>query len=106
MCCGKPIIAVTAMQENHKIELHNHNEYPLLYKEAEISALSLGRFLECRRCNTGTCALPDMSALTLGLVHTYQPMHSVPVLQLSLSTVVLNSRDWWEIIWLTENFAL
>ena len=41
------------MQERHnndKIEPHNHNEYPLLYKEAEMSALSLGRFLECRKC--------------------------------------------------------
>ena len=25
---------------------------------------------------------------------------------LSLSTIVLNSRDWWEIIWLPENFVL
>ena len=24
----------------------------------------------------------------------------------SLTTVVLNSRDWWEIVWLLENFAL
>ena len=27
-------------------------------------------------------------------------------LYISLSTVVLNSRDWWEIIWLPENVAL
>ena len=27
-------------------------------------------------------------------------------LYISLSTVVLNSRDWLEIIWLPENFAL
>ena len=47
MCCGKPTIAIIAMQERHnndKIEPHNHNEYPVLYKEAEIPALSLGRF--------------------------------------------------------------
>ena len=47
MFCGKPTIAVIVMQECHandKIEPHNHNEYPLLYKEAEIPALSLGRF--------------------------------------------------------------
>ena len=25
---------------------------------------------------------------------------------LSLSTIVLNSRDWYEIIWLPKNFAL
>ena len=25
---------------------------------------------------------------------------------LSLSTIVLNSRDWYEIIWLLENFML
>ena len=32
-----------------KIEPHNHNEYPLLYKEAEILMSILGRFLECRK---------------------------------------------------------
>ena len=67
MCCGKPTIAVTTMQECHdNIGPHNHNEYPLLYKEAKISVLRLGRFLECRKCNTyisyntGTCAWPDV----------------------------------------------
>ena len=50
------------MQERHdnnEIESHNHNEYPLLYKEAEISKLSLGKFLECRKCYIllVTCAL-------------------------------------------------
>ena len=42
------------MQERHdndKIEPHNHNEYPLLYKEAELLTLVLGRFLECRKWN-------------------------------------------------------
>ena len=41
------------MQERHdndEIEPHNHNEYPLLYKEAEILMSSLGKFLECRKC--------------------------------------------------------
>ena len=58
------------MQERHdndEIESHNHNEYPLLYKEAEISTSSLGKFLECRRCNIicNMCTrdLPDMYAL-------------------------------------------
>ena len=50
------------MQERHdndEIESHNHNEYPLLYKEAEISMSSLGKFLECRKCYIllVTCAL-------------------------------------------------
>ena len=27
-------------------------------------------------------------------------------LMISLSTIVLNSRDWYKIIWLPENFAL
>ena len=50
------------MQERHdndEIESHNHNEYPLLYKEAEISTSSLGKFLECRKCYIllVTCAL-------------------------------------------------
>ena len=42
------------MQERHdndKIEPHNHNEYPLLYKEAELLTPVLGRFLECRKWN-------------------------------------------------------
>ena len=31
----------------------------------------------------------------------------IPTIKLlSLSTVVLNSRDWWEIVWLPEKFAL
>ena len=45
------------MQERHdndEIESHNHNEYPLLYKEAEISTSSLGKFLECR-CRSDMC---------------------------------------------------
>ena len=42
------------MQERHdndKIEPHNHNEYPLLYKEAELLTSILGKFLECRKWN-------------------------------------------------------
>ena len=50
------------MQERHdndEIESHNHNEYPSLYKEAEISTSSFGKFLECRKCYIllVTCAL-------------------------------------------------
>ena len=50
------------MQERHdsdEIEPHNHNEYLLLYKEAEISTSGLGNFLECRKCYIlpVTCAL-------------------------------------------------
>ena len=37
--------------DNDKIEPHNHNEYPLLYKEAEILKSTLGRFLECQKWN-------------------------------------------------------
>ena len=37
--------------DNDKIEPHNHNEYRLLYKEAEILRSTLGRFLECRKWN-------------------------------------------------------
>ena len=52
--CDKPTIASTTMQERHdndKIEPHNHNEYPLLYKEAKLLMSVLGRFLECRKWN-------------------------------------------------------
>ena len=58
--------------ETLELKCHNHNDYPLLYKKAEQLAISLGRFLEYRKCNiscntcTGTCALPNMFALTLG----------------------------------------
>ena len=37
--------------DNDKIKPHNHNEYPLLYKEAEILKSTLGRFLECQKWN-------------------------------------------------------
>ena len=30
----------------------------------------------------------------------------VTLIHLSLSTVVLNSRDWWKILWFPKNFAL
>ena len=61
------------MQERHdndEIESHNHNEHPLLYKEAEILTSSLGKFLECRKCyiiitcNMCTRDLPDIYALS------------------------------------------
>ena len=60
--CGKPTVTSTTMQECHdvdEIEPHNHNKYLLLYKEAEISMPSLGKFLECRKCYIllATCAL-------------------------------------------------
>ena len=77
------------MQERHdndEIESHNHNEYPLLYIEAEISTSSLGKFLECRRCYIllVTCALVIYlicmpSALgPAALGHTYQANPSCP----------------------------
>ena len=59
------------MQERHdndEIEPHNHNEYPLLYKEAKISTSGLGKFLELEvlhiTCNISTHDLPDMYALS------------------------------------------
>ena len=87
--CGKPTITSTTMQERHdndEIESHNHNEYPLLYKEAEISTSSLGKFLECRKCYIllVTCALVIYlicmpSALgPAALGHTYQANPSCP----------------------------
>ena len=53
MCCSKPTIAIIAMQECHdndKIEPHNHNEYPLLYKEARDTSIKFGQILECQKC--------------------------------------------------------
>ena len=78
MCCSKPTIAVISMQErydNDKTEPHNHNKYLLLYKEADQHKVWADfRVPEVLHisCNTGTRALPGMSAhATLGLVHTY-----------------------------------
>ena len=72
MCCGKPTIAVTTMQKHHdndKIEAHNH-KYPLLYKEAKIPVLRLGRFLQA----LVLCLIYTQSPL--GVVRIYQAKHS------------------------------
>ena len=77
------------MQERHdnnEIEPHNHNEYPLLYKEAKISLPSFGRFLECRKCYIllVTCALMicliciPSSLGPAAFRHTYQANPSHP----------------------------
>ena len=83
------------MQERHdndEIESHNHNEYPLLYKEAEISTSSLGKFLECRKCYIllVTCALviylmcmpSALGPVALGLRAYISGKSLVPMLQL------------------------
>ena len=83
------------MQERHdndEIESHNHNEYPLLYKEAEISTSSLGKFLECRKCYIllVTCALviylicmpSALGPAALGLQAYISGKSLVPMLQL------------------------
>ena len=78
------------MQERHdndEIESHNHNEYPLLYKEAEISTSSLGKFLECRKCYIllVTCALVIYLICmpsALGLQAYISGKSLVPMLQL------------------------
>ena len=83
------------MQERHdndEIESHNHNEYPLLYKEAEISTSSLGKFLECRKCYIllVTCALViylicmplALGPAALGLRAYISGKSLVPMLQL------------------------
>ena len=74
------------MQERHdnnKIKPHNHNEYPLLYKEAELLMSGLGRFLECRKWNIlvitwalGIFLIYMPAALRLG--HIYQANPSCP----------------------------
>ena len=79
------------MQERHdndKIEPHNHNEYPLLYKEVKLLTSVLGRFLECRKWNilVITWALEDfpdiyaraLGPAALGLGHIYQANPSCP----------------------------
>ena len=68
-------------RDNDEIESHNHNEYPLLYKEAEISTSSLGKFLECRKCYIllVTCALVIyLICMPSALGHTYQANPSCP----------------------------
>ena len=89
----------TTMQECHdndEIESHNHNEYPLLYKEAEISMSRLGKFLECWKCyiiityNMCTRDLPDMYALRLRAYISGKSL--MPMLQL-LHTYLHNLRQ-------------
>ena len=93
MCCGKPTITITTIQECHdndKIELHNHNEYPLLYKEAEIPAPSLV-ILECQKCSI----LVITQALRRSIVRIYQAKHSVNRLFLSHEQLTSNSVLWY-----------
>ena len=52
---------------NVKIDFHNHNRYPLLYKETEITATSFGQILECQKCNI----LVVTQALVLCLICTH-----------------------------------
>ena len=91
------------MQERHdndEIESHNHNEYPLLYKEAEISTSGLGKFLECRKCYIllVTCALviylicmpSALGPAALGLRAYISGKSLVPMLQLLLVGQILS----------------
>ena len=97
------------MQEHHdndEIESHNHNEYPLLYKEAEISTSSLGKFLECRKCYIllVTCALviylicmpSALGPAALGLRAYISGKSLMPMLQLlhvaSINQLILSNR--------------
>ena len=66
-----------------ELKCNNKNNYLLLYKWADWLAINfiVPEVLHIS-CNTGTCALPDMSALALGccapsgIVRRYQAMHS------------------------------
>ena len=100
------------MQERHdndKIEPHNHNEYPLLYKEAEISTSSLGRFLECRKCYIllVTCALviylickpSALGSAALGLLAYISGKSLMPMLQLLHKT-------WYYKIFVSDTLQL
>ena len=105
--CGKPTITSTTTQERHdndEIESHNHNEYPLLYKEAEISTSSLGKFLECRKryILLVTCALviylicmpSALGPAALGLRAYISGKSLMPMLQLlHVCTVVVVEDD-------------
>ena len=70
-------------RDNDKIEPHNHNKYPLLYKEAEIlTSISFGQIfrvpeVEYISYNMGTRDFPDIYAhalepAALGLGQIYQ----------------------------------
>ena len=123
--CGKPTITSTTMQECHDDDKIEPNEYTLLYKEAEILMSSLGRFLECQKCNIkllvinnmGTHALPDIrtrpqALRTLGLtyiyIYIYQEKHSCPCYKYSVpytschSNMVCWSHFSYPITWKTS----
>ena len=55
--------------QNDEIEPHNHNDYPLLYKEAEILTSNFRQIIRVPEvlhitCNICTHDLPDMYALS------------------------------------------
>ena len=54
---------------NIKTTSHYHNPHLLLYKPAEHFPSSLGRFLECRKCNI----LVIIQALMPCLIHMHSP---------------------------------
>ena len=90
------------MQERHdndEIESHNHNEYPLLYKEAEILTSRLGKFLEYRKCYIllVTCALVIYLICmpsALGLRAYISGKSLVPMLQLLHTHYVHQQRNF------------
>ena len=55
---------------NVKTTTHYHNPHLLLYKPVEHYPSSLGRFLECRKCNI----LVITQALVLCLIYTHSPL--------------------------------
>ena len=65
--------------DNDEIEPHNHNEYPILYKEAKILRSTLGRFLvpevENISYNMGTQDFPDIKPRACGL-QVYVTLHA------------------------------
>ena len=87
------------MQERHdndKIEPHNHNEYPLLYKEAELLTSILGRFLECRKWNI----LVITWALGIFLIYMPTPLGlGIYIRQIPLAHVItITYHDYHDII--------
>ena len=73
-CCIIPIIEINTLKRHRNVKTlsHNHNQYLLLYKAAEhLRSIKFGQILrvpevEYISYNTGTRALPDIYALTLG----------------------------------------
>ena len=88
---------------NESIYTHNHNEYLLLYKEAEILLVCFGRIFSSpevvtyHSCNTGTSDLLNMSGPPTCAKHIRQITHAcVANMIYNIVAIKLAIHSSWE----------